>query len=75
MVKEEVRRRNAEIADCKFDVHAQNSDFAYVGIAWRDGGRTREGLDCAGLAALWLKEQMGIEVGSFHRRFRNRLQS
>jgi hypothetical protein len=62
-MKEEVRRRNAEVADCKFGVRPQGSDFAYVGIAWKDGGRTRDGLDCAGLAALWLREQMGIEVG------------
>src|SRR5438445_6639965 len=41
------------------------SDLGYVGIAWKDGGRTRDGLDCAGLAALWLKEQMGIEFGDF----------
>jgi len=64
-VKEEVRRKNAEVGDRKTGVRTQDSDLGYVGIAWKDGGRTRDGLDCAGLAALWLKEQMGIEVGDF----------
>ena len=53
------------MADSKIGIRPRDFDFAYVGIAWKDGGRTRDGLDCAGLAAFWLKEQMGIEVGDF----------
>lgn len=37
-------------------------DFIYAGLPWRAGGRTREGLDCAGLALLFLKEEFGIEL-------------
>ncbi len=38
-------------------------DYIYNGIPWRDGGRTRaEGVDCAGLAALWLNEQLGLQI-------------
>jgi hypothetical protein len=32
----------------------------YINIPWKAGGRTREGLDCAGLTQLWLQEQMGL---------------
>jgi len=35
---------------------------AYLNLTFRAGGRTREGIDCAGLAMLWLREQLGIEV-------------
>src|SRR5262245_15263489 len=28
----------------------------YINLPWKSGGRSREGLDCAGLAMLWLKE-------------------
>jgi len=38
------------------------SDSTYVGLPWKDNGRDRAGLDCVGLAALWLKEQMGLEA-------------
>jgi hypothetical protein len=34
----------------------------YSGIPWRLGGRDRAGLDCVGLACLWLREQRGVEV-------------
>jgi len=35
----------------------------YSGIAWKDGGRNRAtGVDCVGLARLFLAEQLGIEV-------------
>ena len=37
-------------------------DFVYDGLPWLKGGRTRAGLDCAGLALLFLKEELGIEV-------------
>lgn len=32
-------------------------DKNYCGISWKSGGRTREGLDCRGLAELFLREQ------------------
>lgn len=32
----------------------------YVGLPWKDQGTTREGLDCRGLAALWLRENRGF---------------
>lgn len=35
-------------------------DTTYCGLPWKDGGRSHEGLDCAGLAQLWLTEQMGL---------------
>ncbi|WP_160164510.1 phage tail protein [Pedosphaera parvula] len=35
-------------------------DKTYCGLPWKDGGRSRSGLDCAGLAQLWLTEQMGL---------------
>lgn len=33
------------------------NDQSYVGLPWKDGGREREGLDCKGLAELFLSEQ------------------
>lgn len=36
------------------------NDNKYCGLPWRAGGRSRAGLDCAGLAQLWLTEQMGL---------------
>lgn len=39
----------------------QSIDKTYVGLPWKAGGRTRDGLDCAGLARLWLTEQMGLQ--------------
>lgn len=40
-----------------------NDDRQYCGIPFKAGGRTREGgLDCAGLALLWLREQLGIDL-------------
>src|SRR4051812_14937177 len=35
-------------------------DKTYCGLPWKDGGRSRSGLDCAGLAQLWLTEQIGL---------------
>jgi cell wall-associated NlpC family hydrolase len=37
-------------------------DNVYVGIPWKDGGRSMEGADCVGLALMWLREQMGFEA-------------
>jgi len=37
-------------------------DFIYAGLPWRAGGRTREGLDCAGLALLFLREEFGLDL-------------
>lgn len=36
-----------------------SGDHQYCGIPWKDGGRTRAGVDCAGMAMLWLAEQRG----------------
>ncbi|MBC8096541.1 MAG: C40 family peptidase [Akkermansiaceae bacterium] len=35
-------------------------DQTFVGIPWKDGGRTFVGCDCVGLAWLWLNQQMGV---------------
>jgi hypothetical protein len=40
----------------------KSSDNKYVGLPWKDGGRDFHGVDCVGLAALWLKEHHGFEV-------------
>jgi cell wall-associated NlpC family hydrolase len=37
----------------------------YVGIPWRDGGRTREGCDCFGMLRLVLHDQFGVEIPSY----------
>jgi hypothetical protein len=37
------------------------TEFDYVGLPWKRHGRTRDGLDCVGLAWLWLQEQRGLE--------------
>jgi hypothetical protein len=34
----------------------------YCGIQFRMGGRDRNGIDCAGLAALWLNENLGLNI-------------
>ena len=34
-------------------------DKIYVGLPWKDGGRTHSGVDCVGLAWLWLMETGG----------------
>jgi hypothetical protein len=39
-----------------------NRDEQYIGIPWKSGGLDRAGLDCRGLALLWLKEQAGIDA-------------
>ena len=39
-------------------------DFIYTGLPWRAGGRTREGLDCAGLALLFLREEFGLDLAA-----------
>lgn len=36
------------------------SDSKYIGLPWKSGGRTPEGLDCVGLVALFLKEEFGF---------------
>ena len=36
---------------------------SYVGIPWKAGGRDRAGVDCLGLAMLWLSEELGIQLG------------
>lgn len=42
--------------------HAKPLDADYIGLPWKDQGTTRAGLDCRGLVALWLREQMGFEA-------------
>lgn len=37
----------------------------YVGIPFRDHGRTREGLDCWGLYRLVARERFGLELADF----------
>lgn len=37
------------------------ADAQYCGLPFRAGGRTREGLDCAGLVRLFLAEQFGLK--------------
>lgn len=40
-----------------------NLDQIYSGIPWKDGGCDRAtGVDCKGLAVLWLREQMGLDI-------------
>ncbi len=34
--------------------------MTYLNLPWRDQGTDRSGLDCRGLAALWLREQKGF---------------
>lgn len=38
---------------------------SYVGLPQLDGGRTRAGLDCYGLFALFYGEQLGIQLPSY----------
>jgi hypothetical protein len=38
------------------------TDNQYSGLPWLAGGRTREGLDCVGLAELFLREQLGMDL-------------
>lgn len=38
------------------------NDRNFCGIPWKDGGRTRAGVDCAGLALLWLSEEKGFAL-------------
>lgn len=37
----------------------------YIGLPWKAGGRTRDGLDCYGLAHLVYRERLGIELPSY----------
>jgi len=37
----------------------------YVGLPYKGGGRTRDGLDCYGLLALVMLEQFGIRLETF----------
>jgi cell wall-associated NlpC family hydrolase len=39
----------------------QSIDNTYCGLPWKDGGRSRDGLDCAGLAQIWLTEQLELD--------------
>ena len=39
-----------------------NANAKYSGIPWKSGGRDRDGIDCAGLVALFLREEFGIEI-------------
>lgn len=38
------------------------SDHIYIGVPWKDGGRTFQGADCVGLAVLWLGEHYGFKA-------------
>ena len=40
------------------------TDSQYVGLPWKRGGRDRSGLDCAGLALLFLQEQFNFTAPS-----------
>lgn len=37
----------------------------YIGIPYKNRGRDRDGLDCWGMAQLWYKEQLGIEIPDY----------
>ncbi len=37
-------------------------DHIYMGLPWKAGGRTRAGLDCVGLACLFLEAEMGLNL-------------
>ena len=41
----------------------------YVGLAFRDHGRDREGVDCWGLLSLVMREQYGVELPSYADRY------
>jgi hypothetical protein len=40
------------------------ADKQYVSLPWKKNGRSRQGLDCAGLAWLFLSEQFGLQSPS-----------
>ncbi|ATQ67728.1 MULTISPECIES: NlpC/P60 family protein [Methylosinus] len=37
----------------------------YIGLPWRAGGRTRDGVDCYGLARLVYAERLGIDLPGY----------
>ena len=37
----------------------------YIGIPYRDKGRSRDGVDCYGLLQLWMSERNGIELPDY----------
>ncbi len=38
------------------------NDYQFIGIPWKEFGRSRNGCDCAGVVLLWMQEQMGITL-------------
>jgi hypothetical protein len=40
----------------------RESDHKYIGVPWKDGGRTMAGADCLGLVTLWLAENHGFKA-------------
>jgi cell wall-associated NlpC family hydrolase len=38
------------------------NDHHYIGVPWKDGGRTFAGADCVGIVTLWLAENHGFKA-------------